>query len=288
LGLVGCLLLLYFGIQMMREERAAKEAKGTAPGQDEKTDATPEAAEPSALPPPTSPTPSAPGRPNPLTSVAARLGGGRPKANAHEVLRVLRDNLTGRLLIEIAGQRFASLRDLQDPTLYQGLVTTLRDLYAFAGDASAPGEDVREAATPAILPDPGLSPMPPMPHASAPLGGPSTSTPAAARPAGTNAEARPLPAPSMNPFKQMQVLRDLAKNPPPPPKSIAEQIDEVLQSKLAGTPLLQRGLRMRPGPRGEAIFDLDGTSYPAVDEVPDAEVRDVIRAAIAEWEQTGS
>jgi hypothetical protein len=89
----------------------------------------------------------------------------------------------------------------------------------------------------------------------------------------------------MNPFKQMQVLRELAKNQPPPPKSIAEQIDEVLQGKLADTALLQRGIRMRPGPRGEAIVDLDGQSYPTVDEVPDAEVRDVIRAAIAEWER---
>jgi hypothetical protein len=110
LGLVGCLLLLYFGIQMMREERAAKEARGAAGGQEAKADTTPAEAE---LPAPAataaSPAASAPSRPNPLSGVAARLGSGRPKGNAHEVLRVLRDNLTGRLLIEIGGQRFASL-----------------------------------------------------------------------------------------------------------------------------------------------------------------------------------
>jgi hypothetical protein len=85
----------------------------------------------------------------------------------------------------------------------------------------------------------------------------------------------------------MQVLRELAKNPPPPPKTIAEQIDEVLQGRILGTPLIHRGIHVRPGPRGEAVFDLDGQSYPSVDDVPDGEVREVIRAAIADWEKSG-
>jgi hypothetical protein len=90
----------------------------------------------------------------------------------------------------------------------------------------------------------------------------------------------------MNPFKQMQVLREMAKNPPPPPKSITEQIDEVLQNSLAGNALAQRGLHMRAGPRGEAVFEFDGQSYAAVDEVPDEDARQVIRAAIAAWERS--
>src|SRR5262245_25768318 len=36
-------------------------------------------------------------------------GGGVSTPGAHEVLRVARDNLTGRLLVEVAGQRFAKL-----------------------------------------------------------------------------------------------------------------------------------------------------------------------------------
>jgi hypothetical protein len=287
LGLAGCLLLLYFGIQMMRDERAAKEGKAAAERQGAMAETTPaEDVTPAQASAGASPAANVLGRPSPLSGVAARLGSGRSKGNAHEVLRVLRDNLTGRLVIELAGQRFASLRDLQDPTLYQGLVTTLRDLQAFAGEASTPGEPPPE---PASAPPLGLGTAPTMAHDSpAPAAAPPGATPPAARLAGTSAEGRPRPAPSMNPFKQLQVLRELAKNPPPPPKSIAEQIDEVLQGKLAGTPLLQRGIRMRPGPRGEAIFDLDGHSYPAVDEVPDADVRAVIRAAIAEWERAGA
>lgn len=276
LGLLGCLILLYFGIQMMREERAAKEARGAPePGEAaaEPAPAAPEAAAPATPPVMT------PARANPLSGVAARLGSARNKGNAHEVLRVLRDNLTGRLLLEIGGRRFASLGDLQDPTLYQGLVTTLRDLYDFAGAATS----VAAPSEPA--PPPMLDAAPAAPAAPHPL--PRPVAPVAARPAGPAPEARPLPPPSMNPFKQMQVLRELAKNPPPPPKSISEQIDEVLQNKILGTPLIHRGIHIRPGSRGEAVFDLDGQTYATVDDVPDEAVREVIRTAIAEWERAG-
>ena len=88
----------------------------------------------------------------------------------------------------------------------------------------------------------------------------------------------------MNPFKQMAVLREIAKNPPPVLKSITEQIDDVLQARIIGTPMIHRGLHVKPGPRGDAVFEADGQTYNSVDELPDVEVKDVIRAAIAEWE----
>ena len=90
----------------------------------------------------------------------------------------------------------------------------------------------------------------------------------------------------MNPLKQMQVLRERSRQPaPPPPKSIAEQIDEILQEKIAGTSYRQRGLHVGAGPQGHALFQCDGLSYEAVDDLPDAEARSLIRAAIAEWER---
>ncbi len=90
----------------------------------------------------------------------------------------------------------------------------------------------------------------------------------------------------MNPLKQMQVLRELSKQPPPPPpKSIAEQIDEILQEKIAGTPHRQRGLHVSAGLQGQALFQLDGKAYEGVDDLPDSEARAIVRAAIAEWER---
>jgi hypothetical protein len=89
----------------------------------------------------------------------------------------------------------------------------------------------------------------------------------------------------MNPFKQAALLREMEKNRPPEPKTITEQIDEVLKEKIAGTPLATRGLRVQASPSGSAVFNFDGKPYNAVDDVPDAEAREVIRAAIKEWEK---
>jgi hypothetical protein len=256
LGIIGFAILLYVGLQMLREERAAKDAV-RAP-----TEAT------AAEIPPSGAGAGAAARPEPAAKPPAPAKpAARAKGSAHEVMRVLRDNLTGRLVIEVAGRRYASLDELQDAALAEALLTTLTDLHTFTGEA-APAA-LPPAAAERALPAPAVPPAP-TPSAPPPAPGP----------------AKPLPPPTMNPFKQMQVLRELAKNPPTEPKSITEQIDEMLQEKIAGTPLAERNLRMRLGRRGEALFDLDGESYPSVDEVPDMEVREVLKGAIAAWEQT--
>lgn len=263
LGLAGCLILLFVGMQLMRDERAKKEGKAGAKAPAESAPAG-EASAPAD--------PAAPARPA-MAAFTDRLGlGSRPKGNAHEVLRVLRDNLTGRLVIEIAGRRYGQVADVDDPAVFQGLLTILRDLHDFAG--------VEGAHTLDAAPRPAESPPPaPMARPNEPLPPRSAATTSAAPPT-----TKPLPPPTMNPFKQMQVLRELAKIPEAPTLTIAEQIDEVLQARLLDTPLATRGIHMRPGPRGEAIFELEGKNYTAVDDVPDAEVREVIRAAIAAWE----
>jgi hypothetical protein len=257
-GLGGCIILLVLGLKMLRDERSTKTAAVEPPAP---AVPGPEVASPT-LPAPTPEAPKPAGSPaagSALAGVTARFTGGA-RGNAHEVLRVLRDNLTGRLTLEMAGKRYASLDQVADGDVRQGLLTTLHDLQAFAGGAAALPADARTM--------PASQPARP--------GG---------EPAAAPAEYRPRPPPSMNPFKQMAVLRELSKNPPPAPKSIAEQIDEVLQEHLLGTPLIHRGLHVRPGPRGDAVFDADGQSYTSVDDLPDIEVRDVIRAAIAEWEK---
>jgi hypothetical protein len=281
-GLAGCVILLLLGLNMLRQERAHKDGataeaapssagpSGAGPSGAAASIAAPQSA--ASKPETTQPELAKPAGASSggtavgaaFAGVTARFTGGGARGNAHEVLRLLRDNLTGRLMLEIAGKRYASLDEVSEGEMRQALMTTLHDLEAFAG-GGAPGgamglADVdRQAAAPA-----------------------ATATRQA--PAATPAEYRPLPPPSMNPFKQMAVLREINKNPPPPPKSITEQIDDVLQERMIGTPLVHRGLHVKPGPRGDAIFEADGQSYASVDELPDVEVRDVIRAAIAEWE----
>jgi hypothetical protein len=89
----------------------------------------------------------------------------------------------------------------------------------------------------------------------------------------------------MNPFKQAQILRERAKQLEPIAlKSIPEIIDEYLQQKLLGTPHIWRGIRVRADAKGGVVFEVDGLTYDAVDNVPDEEVRQLIKGAIAEWD----
>lgn len=63
------------------------------------------------------------------------------------------------------------------------------------------------------------------------------------------------------------------------------QIDDILQTHLADTPLASRGIRLVELPEGGVIV-MDGLNkYSGVSEVPDPQVQAMIRAAIAEWEK---
>jgi hypothetical protein len=72
--------------------------------------------------------------------------------------------------------------------------------------------------------------------------------------------------------------------PSAPATSIVGQIDSVLQERLAGTPLEERGVFLAQSPDGGVMVYVGLTKYMAIDDVPDAEIKATIRAAITEWE----
>jgi len=81
--------------------------------------------------------------------------------------------------------------------------------------------------------------------------------------------------------------------PPPPedddepvsaPNSIVAQIDSVLQARLAGSPLKEKGIRLQESLDGGVLVWVGIDKYEGVDEVPDEEIKAALRAAIKEWE----
>ena len=88
----------------------------------------------------------------------------------------------------------------------------------------------------------------------------------------------------MNPFRQLQVLREMGTMEPPPVQSIAAQIDDVLQQLIAGTPFAARGLAVQTGPRDSVLFLADGVNYADLAAVPDEAAQAVFREAIRQWE----
>lgn len=70
-------------------------------------------------------------------------------------------------------------------------------------------------------------------------------------------------------------------------KSIATQINDILQEMMVDTPFEERGITVNDGPDKGVMVTLDGQKYPGVKDVPDEEVRNLIRSAVVEWERTG-
>lgn len=70
------------------------------------------------------------------------------------------------------------------------------------------------------------------------------------------------------------------------PKTIAGQIDEILQSKLPQTDLHNRSIRLIELPERGMVVMVDGQAYEGVGDVPDQEVRGLIQSCVAEWEKS--
>jgi hypothetical protein len=67
--------------------------------------------------------------------------------------------------------------------------------------------------------------------------------------------------------------------------SLVQQIDRVLQARLAGTALAGRGIRLAEAAHGGALVFIGQTQYDGVDKVADPEIQAAIRSAIADWEK---
>jgi hypothetical protein len=67
-------------------------------------------------------------------------------------------------------------------------------------------------------------------------------------------------------------------------KSIAAQIDEVLQKKLEGTALAQKGVRLMELPGKGMVVMVGLDQYVGVGDVPDPEIQKIIHSAVREWE----
>ncbi len=78
-----------------------------------------------------------------------------------------------------------------------------------------------------------------------------------------------------------------AAAPKPMFKSIAMQINDILQGRIANTAFENRGITVTDAPDHGVLVTVDGKKYSGVKDVPDEEVRALIRSAVLEWEKQG-
>lgn len=87
----------------------------------------------------------------------------------------------------------------------------------------------------------------------------------------------PLPVEKPTPKK--------AERPSTPTSSIVEQINSILQERIAGTPLAYKRIFLSQSLEGGVVVHVEQERYNGINETPEGEVKDTIRAAIAEWEK---
>jgi hypothetical protein len=192
-----------------------------------------------------------------------------------EVVRIWRDWDKGELLIKMEGQKYMSPEELNDEQRSE-IDLVWQKLRMKTSESPTAVSEVALTATP----EPEIT-SDQEPQSSAFLK--DTQTPKEESP---QAEVKPV---SVNPVSVF--ARALASDVPkvePEEKSIVAQIDEVLQAKIAGTSLVERGIRLKDSPDGGVIVVVDTEEYEGVDGVPDEEIQNLIRSSVVEWERKTS
>lgn len=219
------------------------------------------------------PEPASPAAPTPTLVLSEAEGPPRTQTPTSqfdppmlELARLLRAP-DGTLVVEADGKRYSHRFDIADANVGRRLLGALDEFQKFLRT------DQPRPASPFAASAATLTPLPPRSQS-----GPRP-------PAIQEAAQRPLIKPSMNPLEQIRILREMEKQPEIKPKPFLEEIDELIQEKVAATPLTGRGLKVAASPTGLALFWIDGHAYEGIDQLPDAAARALVQEVIKEWEK---
>ena len=70
------------------------------------------------------------------------------------------------------------------------------------------------------------------------------------------------------------------------PHTFIETIEQILQNRLAETPLSSRSVHLRSGKDGRLEIEVDGTIYGDLEGIEDKAVRDAIQSSVDEWQRS--
>jgi hypothetical protein len=236
-------------------------------------------------------------------------------ASPGEVMRVVRDERTGQVLVEVNGQRYTHIREIKDAQVGRRVLWAIADLVRFTGGMATNPQAVRSAAqerTGAASPE--SAPASPPPAEGPPPSAPPVTPPGIMVATATNgqpverAETPEIPplagatparaagstdTPPAEP-RRSSVLEFFRRGFQPPaaeapgahPGSFIDEIEAILQQRISsrGAPL-PYDFHVKTGPQGSLQIVVGPNVYGSPEQIPDPEVKELIKAAVAEWEK---
>jgi hypothetical protein len=213
-----------------------------------------------------------------------------------EIMRVLRDEDTEAIVVEIEGRRYRQLVEIQDGRIGNQVLGAIADLIKFTGGI------VRGqwAATPVPTSVP-TEERPPQPQVVEPASPPRAET---VEPPGSDAEEAFLhrlregnlqisetPAEKTQPGIMGYFTRrrkpQVAAEEAGAGGTFIDEIEEILQRMISAAPTpLSKEVHVGTGPEGSLQIQVGNRYFSSADEVPDPAIRDLIKAAVKEWERS--
>lgn len=212
-----------------------------------------------------------------------------------QVLSLVREEVGGPLQVEIGGETYSHLAEIDDPQVRRQILGCALELIQFTGalDQGSGGaipvdetgdwrEDLRESSQLELQR---------IRSGASNTAGASEATLA---PDGVEGQflglLSELGHPASSPEKPTVVgalrRRRIPKIPQEDSRSFVEDIEEIVQRKIRGVPaLLDRGLHVQPGDSGLVHFVFDGTEYGSLEAIPNLTAQQLVQDAIDEWNE---
>jgi len=223
-------------------------------------------------------------------------------------MRVIRDEQTGRVLVEVQGQRYAHIREIQDSQVGRRVLWAIADLIRFTGGMAANPKAVRGVLQPQEEAPPLQTNGRPAAEWASTTGRQAPSPPepsslSVTRPLPSAANQSPLGAPvlpvvpeeTVQPEPQRYNIGAFfrrafepmpAAQPLPGPSAFIDEIEEILQDKIrALSAPLPHDVHVQAAEDGALLIKVGQSAYSSPEDVPQPEIKGLIRAAVAEWER---
>jgi hypothetical protein len=220
-----------------------------------------------------------------------------------QVLALVRDEPGEPLQVEIDGTKYRKLADVEDPKVKRQILDAALEMIQFTGVLGR--EELRLAPLPeteTLREDMRKSSKSELELAHSAAEGYSA-------PTSDKGQSKSPPAPAEVEEQFLSMLSEMGQTSPDPsspglvssiqhtlqPKStvsgqartFVDDIEDIVQRRIQLIPALTgRGLHVKAGPGGKALFSFEGKDYQRIDDVPNLTARQLIKEAIREWDET--